>query len=471
MSEHQLPEDLDLWPRDPYQLLGVAHGIGPRDLKRAYTRLIRTYKPEQYPEHFRRIREAYETVLRHVKMFGGFDLHPVVKPQATEDEDVPPETICIPPFSIDVNGGRAESAPPSEPYTLWQLAIDGDERGAYRRLRELDESHPGRAAVCLPLYWLLVLYPELDPQRAPCDWLVNGLLASGFVGPLRELYRREIADDPSEGTSPRCGRLLNLEMTPAAVADLVEWRWQAAGRLGHWWIIAEDLERLRPKVVREDEEAWARLLLSAVEQLTAMQDPKAGLQIRQALDEIKQFEHLQSRLAEALDRHEFLLEVSRGLQMLRKDPNIPRALLDLVPMSWTRPFAEVRPGLLQLLSELNRQPWTTLRLFDRIQGEAAAVLGQFGNLLALLAGTVPDADDERSEEDRAGLIRQFLTSKDWDTYASFRGELLGFCLRDVLAPTEVSNAVLAHGDTNLAQRIMEDWPMRYVWQAYQLFWA
>jgi len=495
MSDHQLPEDLSQWPRDPFRLLGVMPGIGPRDLKRAYTRLIRTFKPEQFPEHFRRIREAYEIVLRHVEIFGGADAPPA--PPRSE----PANTTPVPPAEKDVDesvvvpilrhgifgedqpppepihfplGAERQTAPqlPNEPYALWQLAVNGDDATAYRRLRELDDSHPGRSEVCLPLYWLLVLNADLDPQRAPCDWLVHGLVANRFTGPLRELYRREIADDPAEGTSARCGRLLGLELAPAAIADLLEWRWQAAGRLGHWWIITEDLERLRSRVVRDDEETWARLLLAAVEQLTAMQDPdRAALAIRKALDEVKQFEHLQNRLAGTLDRHEFLLEVSRGLRVLRRETGIPPAFLELVSLSWTRPFAEIRPALLRLLGDWLRQPWTMLRLFDRIQAQSAAVLGQFGNLLSMLQGSVPDSADERTASDLADAIRQFLTSKDWGAYTAFRGELLGFCLRDMIAPDLVSQAVLGQGDANLAQRIREDWPVKYVWQAYRLFWA
>ena len=72
MSEPELPEDLDRWPSNPYELLRVEYGVSPRDLHRAYTRLIRTYKPEQYPEHFRRIREAYESLLRHAEMYSGW---------------------------------------------------------------------------------------------------------------------------------------------------------------------------------------------------------------------------------------------------------------------------------------------------------------------------------------------------------------------------------------------------------------
>jgi curved DNA-binding protein CbpA len=64
MSAPELPEDVSLWPQDPHALLGVSPEVLPADLRRAYARLIRVYKPEQSPEQFRRIREAYETVLR-----------------------------------------------------------------------------------------------------------------------------------------------------------------------------------------------------------------------------------------------------------------------------------------------------------------------------------------------------------------------------------------------------------------------
>src|SRR5690606_17811124 len=64
MSEHTLPDDLSQWPDDPYQLLGLKPGADERAIKKAYTRLIRQFKPEQAPNHFRRIRDAYEQAKR-----------------------------------------------------------------------------------------------------------------------------------------------------------------------------------------------------------------------------------------------------------------------------------------------------------------------------------------------------------------------------------------------------------------------
>src|ERR1700722_9372739 len=59
----ELADDPNDWPLDPYALLGVGHGIDARELRKRYSALIRRFKPEQYPEQFRRIREAYDQVL------------------------------------------------------------------------------------------------------------------------------------------------------------------------------------------------------------------------------------------------------------------------------------------------------------------------------------------------------------------------------------------------------------------------
>lgn len=45
---------------NPYEILGISPDADQRELKQAYAKLIRTFKPEKHPEEFRRIRAAYE---------------------------------------------------------------------------------------------------------------------------------------------------------------------------------------------------------------------------------------------------------------------------------------------------------------------------------------------------------------------------------------------------------------------------
>lgn len=139
MSAPRLPENLNEWPDDPYAILGVHYGIDPRELRRAYTQLIRTYKPEQFPEHFRRIREAYETVLRHAPFFG--------KAAASSE---PPEPVAAEPAPAALERGPDLL---EQMQSLWELACRGQESEAYRGLRLLSEQHPASDELRMRLEW------------------------------------------------------------------------------------------------------------------------------------------------------------------------------------------------------------------------------------------------------------------------------------------------------------------------------
>jgi preprotein translocase subunit SecA len=52
-----LPQDLNY-----YEILGIATGASPEQIKRAYFKNVRTYPPERFPEEFKKLRAAYETL-------------------------------------------------------------------------------------------------------------------------------------------------------------------------------------------------------------------------------------------------------------------------------------------------------------------------------------------------------------------------------------------------------------------------
>ena len=254
MSSPHLPENLNEWPESPYAILGVEFGIEPRDLKRAYTQLVRSWKPEQYPEHFRRIREAYETVLRHVPFFG---IAAAAPSDASESAPVQESTTL------------EQRAPDlmEQMQAQWELACRGEDAEAYAGLRKLKEQYPTCDEIYMGLYWLLRLAPEVDSIRKPADWLVAGLLANNMTGPLRELYRRELTDNPGQvGDDIEVGLPAHYADS-AQVVELADWRWLAAARVdSRDWILA-DISTLREKVNKDDPERWFRLLTLAVNHL------------------------------------------------------------------------------------------------------------------------------------------------------------------------------------------------------------
>ena len=55
---------------DPTELLGIAAGASLRDIKQAYARLIKVYRPEHTPQEFQRIHAAFEDLSR--RLAGGY---------------------------------------------------------------------------------------------------------------------------------------------------------------------------------------------------------------------------------------------------------------------------------------------------------------------------------------------------------------------------------------------------------------
>ena len=201
MSDDRLPADLSAWPRDVYELLGVRRGVSRRELRKAYTALLRQFKPEHHPDHFRRIRDAYEAVLRNVEWQ---ERQQPPAPEEPANDSVPPVNFSRFTTIVDANAAANPSHPirhSNEPpranarrtgglgwdawhdrfETLWNQAVAGD-RDAYERLAGLEPLNSERRELYVRLYWLLVVWPELDPRREPCDWLVRGTAPAGSRG-------------------------------------------------------------------------------------------------------------------------------------------------------------------------------------------------------------------------------------------------------------------------------------------------
>jgi hypothetical protein len=476
MNEPSLPEDLSRWPKGAYELLGVNQEVNPRDLRRIYTRLIRKFKPEQFPEHFRRIREAYEIVLRQAEFF-----QTIRGARAEEDDDTDGATAEAP---AETDG--ASEAPAAAPWRpapslvdeltqLWRQACTGEEAAVYRRLLELHEAEPRSVDVLLRLYWLLALTRELDAKRKPCEWLAEGLYG-GLGGPLWELYRREIAEEPAEAFSERGNRLMRQPTQTARLAELAEWRFQAAARLGRWQPIDDDLEILHERLAIDEPETWVQLLISAAELLAAMPGDGPRALLQECQKQIEHFGQLHTRLAANLDRMEFNIEVGAALGKLPPWPHspVPKELAELIAVSWTRPFVDFRPLLVRYLEHVAADPVEALKELETVQARAAPVLAQLSNILMLHRGWFDsEFEDPRARETLARLVRDFVDEGEavWNAAGDlrtgiFRQLLLRFCLQESITPEVVAEVA---EDPELAMSVTNDRPLRCVFWACRLF--
>jgi len=465
MSASHLPENLSEWPNDPYAVLGVQFGIDPRDLRRAYTQLIRLYKPEQFPEHFRRIREAYEAVLRHVPFFGAAAASPNANTESLPTEEAP---------ALDQRGPDLMG----QIQTQWDLACRGQETEAYYGLRVLHEQHPACDELYMRLYWLLWLAPEVDSIRKPCDWLLAGLRANGMTGPLRELYRRELAANPKHVEDVAAADFFKHMANSSAILDLANWRWLAAARLECWdWIIA-DVAALRERGCPADPERWVRLLMSAVDYLawglTKPAREKTALFCREA----QQHEEVHLRLSREFDRMEQLQHLAELWHSLDEWDQLPFVVGDLIAASWARTEADLRPRVDAFLAEVAGQPRVWLQNLTKIQMHTPELIEI---VMRTLQARLSSMDGQASLWRDAGAaqcaIRDFLDLQPRIPYSDFRNLLLQFCLEEAISPDVVAGYLDGRpeywltADEHLSQTITADVPLLCVWLGHRMFWA
>lgn len=486
MSERPLPDNPAHWPNDPNELLGVSFGVTPRELRRAYNRLIRIYKPEQFPEQFRRIREAYEYLLRIAEWYA-----PRAEAAEAPPEESQPATIRKEPAAEKEIPPARERAPKEELDEVWESAIAGRPAAAYQRLMQLTQQHAGRVEFYQRLYWLRTLWPELDARRKPVDWLVEGLLATDLAGPLRELYREEVADNPAEALGERYERLLDAPISAALLADLIEWRFRAAVQLQRWDILNADLPRLGRRFGIGEEQLWLRLLFLLVDRAAWATDAEGKRLMAACRAEINNHEHMASQMSYSFDRFELLLEASADWRRLSQRKGVlariwratntdldyifstlfrrrfPPLLLQLIGSSWSRPLAEFRGPLMAVLEAMANAPQKWLKTLDEMRKRAPAALALFGEWLDCLEESRDEGEVRRDGDSLTEMGLAFISRWNVVEYSKARERLLQFFIRENIAPEAVAEA--ASGAWERA--LMADWPLRYVCRGCRLFWV
>ena len=489
MPEPPLPEDLKRWPQDPYALLGVRPGTPAKDVRKAYTRLIRYYKPEQYPEHFRRIRDAFETIQRFGEWLGPvqFDGEPIPPPIADPipDEREPPDQPADLDFpNLEINddplpsfswpGGNPAprtGAEDDELAQLWERACRGEAQEAYLAMRRLVDRPGNPSEVCLRLYWLARIAPEVDPQQPPCHWLAQGLRCGGWHGPCRDLYQREIQRCPSEALSERFAGLLQTEAPLSVLAEWLDWRWRAAAGLQRWYVITADVEAMRTRFTADlDDEPWARLLLSAIDHVAWAPDAEIEKATQEYGSEIEKLTHLHGRLD--LHRLDILREMSRSWKELHRGKNLLSALLDLIPRSWTQSPFELRQPLQAGLKDLLHKPDKMLAAFDFLKTRGPLVLAQLANLIDGAAYELyyrnPTLATPHDLEQTAAAFLDLVRSE----HIPPREDFFQFCLREFVLPEEALRVMEGIRGCPMGIALLhEDVPIRLVCVAYRWFWG
>ncbi|OWK47293.1 J domain-containing protein [Fimbriiglobus ruber] len=513
MGGSDLPDDPRGWPDNPFELLGVSYDAGDADIKRAYTRLIRRFKPEHHPEQFRLVREAYEFCKQRTAWFRFPSPRKPEPPQAGPPEqaerslakDVPPppaedvgtdrrQSLDAPPdvhpeagdptneeseggrvgsdADFDTEEPRVEGQPTSDRVVdrveqLWATAVNGAEAEAYAGLVDQSRYEPDRVDVLLRLYWLLTLNPDLDPVRTRHHWLAAALVLSNLRGPAVELYRRELEADPLDALKEPYDRLLT---NSAAVADLtavVRFRSAAAGRANLGGVIVADLTAIKTRVRDYSDTEWLGLIVTA-----------AVWSILSHNNLLKEF--WQTELADLKD-----LELSHGSQFDRLDdasafavsvmkiPSIPPELHAVVRTYWVEQGVPRPQELGRAVEMIGAAPYEWLFQFDHIYRESGPIfLALFGRAVERYVAAHGAFDEItfppeliRSQVDTLGL--RYFDRTLWYEKTSFgRVAVLKYLILNCIDPMELAACCGQDSDPRLqvlGELVRNDLSMRVVW--------
>lgn len=167
----------DALPGRPAEFFGLEANADPDALKRAYTRLIRRFKPERHPQEFQRIRAAYEQLEAQLRY--GDSQRATPEQSRAHAEPSPVERARVQPLGpsplelVQRLGPRAafeqlKSAPQGEAPPWFALALIADALSARsdtaRRIAMKGLAQSGGAPEMLALVELLLRGVEREPE-------------------------------------------------------------------------------------------------------------------------------------------------------------------------------------------------------------------------------------------------------------------------------------------------------------------
>lgn len=461
MDAPPLPDDPRDWPTDPFALLGVPRNVSEGDLKRAYTRLIKKYKPEHKPDEFRRIREAYETAIEMSRWFR--DAPPVQQTfadlpfpapapaQAREERADPDAPARDHETQIDA---PVPPAPRDAVEVAWADAVAGAWEDAYAALFALAGAHPTRADLPLRLYWLLALRPALDADRTRHEWLAAALAASRLSGPALELYRRELAADAQTALY---GPYLNLLDQPgasgAAVLAFATARLTSAADDGRWALLELDLAALAHRAIDFDDGSWLAYLTDLAARAAASRAPVQ----QQATDLLAGLRHLELSHGWAFDQLEHRQAVTVHLARAR----IPEPVRRFLTVADRGDDAR---ALSDLSAWAAADPEAALRAYDAAMTvtDSRGLMTAMGEILAARRG--------RPEPYPSALVRGVVRAQVARMPADYeraRGALLRFLLAERIDPEELVSACFVDPDRTvgaLVQHVRNDESLALVYR-------
>lgn len=441
-----LADDMADWPSDPYELLGVVPGTEARRVRKAYSELIRRFKPERFPEQFRRIREAFEQV------------------QATEAWRALREASKIPDDVAAAAPMPISAAPPrsADPDQLWDAACAGEHDRVYRELRERVGRGGEPESTYLQLYWLRTAFPEVDPDVRPIDWAIRAIADGHEQGRSYANLHTELVYRGGMWRDPALVRLADAVRSAEAAARLFELRWSAAIRGGQWTLVLDEFDAARSRL--HDQPAhWTRLLGWVVGHLAWRDDDHLQRAFEAGRSEIETLAVGNRSMDPHLERLDFLVELVRQWRQMPTARPLHRGIEAFLPISWHGTLGEMRWKLIDIYRVIGGNVVVALDHLDGLAASAPLVVNQL--VVAAHQTYFSSFGNVRAEPDDVRAVFEKLGESAYRDRL-LRVDLLDFLLREHVLVDDFLNCVPVREIDESLQVLLDqlagDMPLRLV---------
>lgn len=475
-----LPEDLNLWPSDPFELLNVKRTDDARTAKRAYFKLARKYKPDRFPAEFQKVRQAYESVENWLSW-----QHQYTDPDPVSDDANESVTPVAPSTVDDTQVDRADDH--SDQQVDSSNRID---RIRVDRVERVDQSEPVEdvpVATLVPnapmdrfvetlsgqgISAAFVHLNNLDPSSHGSDQVASANLAKYFVGrflpkslgnpdasdakenvlradQMRISFLLKSLENPSASFTAlsqlktefdRNNQLANCEAFKRYLAksddfktlgSLYELRWEA---IGHYQpaIVVEDLNRLRPMSLESasSQEQWTNLLVASMNYTVWYQDPKIAAHTEQVWSEL-----CADNQSWAADSVELLMVGAEQWKTMPRD-----TWSAAIP--WTRGTLPetFRKIWLPVAQQISANPIGSLELMEPRFNDSSLAMSLFSDGLHVLMQATEKEFAEPDWDEARKLVACFFEETGATGYYTNRRRLLEFCIFNQLSPYTFASA-------------------------------
>jgi len=418
VSSSPLPESMDDWPSNHYELFDVSEDCSERDLRRAYHRLIKIYRAEEYPVEFRKLNESYESLRARLKLEQEYR-----RQQSSDDRDSKADIDWFPNPSSSmvhpVKGGTSSNNATTDTRAYYQTAIEGDLETAISQIEAYGRKHPHDEDAVLRLFWLT----KIDSGQPSFEVLENYLQQNGLSGRVFQVYLNELDRVPNAALRVSCRNLLLSSAGDPRLPGLSRLVWFLLYSRKSLKRIEQDLHDLKDSLVFDHPEQWKELVYQAIEFLALAGLPKSNQTFMNLREE--------ARLCESTPSPEWIetrWEMVRSITCDAQIPGaIPENLLKLVRDSMLNDDWELRHRLELLILPWVSVPTLGLSTLDRLRDWSPTAIYLFHRT----ASHARRDDDVYYDREAAKMVRpvvlEFLKTSPAVNYESLRLEICHFC--------------------------------------------